>query len=264
MTEESTDAPRGEMRLISRAAAILRAIANHPAGLSLGQIAKETGLARATVQRLVDALEVEGLLAKSQFAPGVRLGVEIARIAASVHRDIAFLCRPVLEKLSSEIGETVDLTLLQGDAALVVDQVQPTRALRVISHVGTPLPLHCTASGKAHLAQMSEHEAAGVTSQPLPRYTDRTITDRLKLMRAVREAGDDYFVDEEEFASGVCALALPIRGVVSGNYAVSISLPKQRFATTRATAAEALLRCRDALEQLVGTSSSIHSPDRGQ
>ena len=46
---------RNEIRLIARAASILRALAEEPSGLSLGQIAKQTGLARATVQRLVGA-----------------------------------------------------------------------------------------------------------------------------------------------------------------------------------------------------------------
>ena len=50
------------MRMISRAALILRALGEHPSGLSLGRIAKETGLARATVQRLVGALAAERLV----------------------------------------------------------------------------------------------------------------------------------------------------------------------------------------------------------
>lgn len=251
---------RGEMRLISRAAAILRAIADHPTGLSLGQIAKETGLSRATVQRLVDALEVEGLLAKSDLVPGVRLGVEIARIAASVHRDVALLVRPILERLNAEVGETVDLTMLQGGSALVVDQVQPARALRVVSHIGTPLPLHCTASGKAHLSQMSGQEASSHLVHPLTRYTDKTITSHQELLAAVANPADDCFVDDEEFASGVCALALPVRGLVSGNYVLSVSLPKQRFDDSCGTVADALRRCRDAVERMAGTGPAGHRP----
>lgn len=256
--EASADRRRqGEMRLLSRAAAILRAIADHPSGLSLGQIAKETGLARATVQRLVDALEVEGLLATHELVPGVRLGVEIARMAASVHSDVVGLCRPIIERLNATVEDTVDLTMFQGGAALVIDQVLPKRTLRVVSHVGTPLPLHCTASGKAHLVQMTVKQAASHLATPLTRYTDNTTTEVEAVLREVTMNAENILIDDEEFAEGVCALALPIRGLVSGNYAVAVSLPKQRFDERRSFIADPLRRCREAIEEAAGTRTAL-------
>ena len=70
---------RAEMRLIGRAAAILRALADQPRGSSLGEIAKATGLARATVQRIVGALEAERLVSSNTRAGSVRLGRSRAR-----------------------------------------------------------------------------------------------------------------------------------------------------------------------------------------
>ncbi|KHN91196.1 hypothetical protein BSK71_04695 [Pectobacterium actinidiae] len=56
------DKSGGGIQVISRAAAILREVCESPDGLSLGQLAALTGLARSTVQRIVDALESEHLV----------------------------------------------------------------------------------------------------------------------------------------------------------------------------------------------------------
>ncbi|WP_113772160.1 helix-turn-helix domain-containing protein, partial [Escherichia coli] len=50
------------IQVISRAASILREVVANPDGMSLGQLATATGLARSTVQRIVDALEMEFLV----------------------------------------------------------------------------------------------------------------------------------------------------------------------------------------------------------
>ena len=53
---------KSQVQVIARAAAILRALEEQPAGLSLGQIAQRVDLARSTVQRIVAALAAEKLL----------------------------------------------------------------------------------------------------------------------------------------------------------------------------------------------------------
>jgi DNA-binding transcriptional ArsR family regulator len=66
------------IQVISRAAAILRAVGAQPDGLSLGKLANATGLARSTVQRIVDALEMEHLVQAG--AGGVRPGWGLRRL----------------------------------------------------------------------------------------------------------------------------------------------------------------------------------------
>lgn len=248
---------RNDGRLISRAAAIMRVLATRPSGLSLGQIAKETGLPRATVQRIVNALAAERLVVSGGLASGVRLGAELARIAGAVHSDVVALCRPALERLSVEVGDTIDLTMLQSGAAVVIDQVPTARPLRVVSRTGTPLPLHCTASGKAHLSQLTKKQAQEVIELPLRRYTDNTITDIKRILRFAETAKDErLFFDNEEFATGVSAVAVPVKGLANGNYAVAVSLPKQYFKERRDLICEALIRCRDAIGWAAGITKA--------
>lgn len=239
------------MRTVARAAAILRALADSPSGASLGQIAKYTGLARSTVQRIVGGLAAERLVASDGRASSLRLGPEVARLAAAVHRDLIQVFKPILQRLHAEVEDTVDLTMLQGGAAVVVDQVASARALRVVSHIGTPLPLHCTASGKAHLQLLCPIAAREHLVTPLKAHTPNsmTVVDTVLTTLAMPSG---LSVDEEEFAIGVCALALPIRAPHLGNIAVAVSMPKLQFEAHADRVSAALERCRAALERASG------------
>ena len=97
----------GEIKLISRAASILRVLGGHPHGLSLGQISNRTKLARATVQRLVAALETEAFVVADERFAGVRLAAELARLGAAVHDDMAASCRPFMQELCELVGESI-------------------------------------------------------------------------------------------------------------------------------------------------------------
>ena len=72
---------KNQIQVISRAAAILRVVEQEGTGLSLGQIAGRVGLARSTVQRIVNALEGEGLLFVAGAAGKVVLGPALLRLA---------------------------------------------------------------------------------------------------------------------------------------------------------------------------------------
>ena len=147
---------KSQVQVIARAATILRALEDENAGLSLGQIAQRVNLARSTVQRIVAALECEKLVIAATPNGRVRLGPAILRLAASVRSDFIALARPFLERLSQELHETVDLSTVKKDHLIFIDQVIGSQRLRTVSAVGETFPLHCTANGKAYLAQLSD------------------------------------------------------------------------------------------------------------
>ncbi|MDX5494183.1 MAG: helix-turn-helix domain-containing protein, partial [Alphaproteobacteria bacterium] len=80
---------QGGIQVIARAAAILRALARRPGGMSLGDIAAAVSLPRSTVQRIADALAAEGLVLTASSARGVRLGPALLSLAAAARFEIA-------------------------------------------------------------------------------------------------------------------------------------------------------------------------------
>src|SRR4051794_10973268 len=112
LSNDKQDQPNGSsIQVISRAAKILRTLKEHPKGLSLAQISKEVGLARSTVQRIVNSLELEGFVVAASANGGFRLGPELGILAAAVHNDFREEIRPFLIQLSHEVNETVDLSV---------------------------------------------------------------------------------------------------------------------------------------------------------
>jgi len=147
---------QSQVQVIARAAAILRALEQQATGLSLGQIAQRVGLARSTVQRIVAALEAEKFLIAASPNGRVRLGPTILRLATSARTDFVAVARPFLVELSHELRETVDLAAIKKDHLVFIDQVPGSQRLRAVSAVGESFPLHCTANGKAYLAELDD------------------------------------------------------------------------------------------------------------
>ena len=78
----------GAIQVVSRAAALLRALDGRPRGLSLSQLSDRISLPRSTVHRLVVALEGEGFVAAATPNGRVRLGTELLRLAEGGRRDV--------------------------------------------------------------------------------------------------------------------------------------------------------------------------------
>ena len=231
----ATNAAKSGVQVIARAAAVLRALKDNPAGLSLGELAKVLGLARSTVQRIVDALDAENLVIAASPTRGVRLGPALLALAAATRFEIAEIARPTMIEISRECGETVDLSLLDGDKLVFIDQVAGVHRLRAESAIGVSFPLHSTAPGKAMLAAMSE--AAMHNLRPrlrLTRHTLHTITSwsvlekALAVVRATRIG-----TDEEENSLGICALSVALVLPHGELAAVSVPVPTQRYAASR-------------------------------
>lgn len=218
-----------QVQVINRAAAILRAV-RASGGLTLSQLAREVGLARTTVYRIVSTLESEGLLSTSDPSGKIQLGIELVSLGAAVRTDVRRELRPYLEELSLRVDETVDLAILDKDHVLFLDQIIRLRRLHAVSGVGIEFPLHCTANGKALLSTLSFEEVMRLLPENLKVFTPNTIRTRTQLfneLAAVRLDGVAY--DREEHTLGICAVGAAVRTPIESMAAISIPVPSVRF-----------------------------------
>jgi DNA-binding IclR family transcriptional regulator len=241
-----------QIQVIARAAAILRALEHEADGLSLGQIAQRVELARSTVQRIVAALAAEKLLIAASPTGRVRLGPTILRLAAAARLDFVATARPFLVQLSADLKETVDLAVVRGDHMEFVDQVIGSHRLRAVSAVGETFPLHCTANGKAYLAQLDDETIAGLIGSSYERRTPRTITELGNLLRdlkAARKTG--VAIDREEHTRGICAAGIVTRDPLGNALAISVPVPAHRFYDHQRAIVAGLLATKEALERQI-------------
>jgi DNA-binding IclR family transcriptional regulator len=260
--ERSTEDTGGAgIQVIARAADILRALRSAPEGLSQAEVADRVGLARSTIHRLLNALENEGLVESGGPRGRYGLGPEIGRMADTARRGLLSSIHPLLEELSQEVNETVDLSVLERNQATFVDQVVAPHRLRAVSSVGESFLLHCTANGKAFLASMSPQDLARATSGNLARLTEHTITEPAALhqeLQRVRAEGIAY--DRQEHTEGICAVGTTIRGLAGVGVAVSIPLPAQRFYGREALLRDALLAWAERVERELDSAGEQRVP----
>jgi DNA-binding IclR family transcriptional regulator len=231
--------------VIARAARVLRALEGEQQGLSLGQIALRVGLARSTVQRIVESLAAEQFVIAAAPGARVRLGPALIRLASSASMEITQLARPILAELSQALGETVDLSVLQGGSAVFIDQIPGSHRLRAVSAVGEVFPLHCTANGKALLGLLPSEKVDRLLEGPLARHTPNTLTkvsEVLTEVAACRRGG--FALDQEEYTEGICAVGTAFLDPLARPHAISIPVPTPRFKRRKRELTEHLLAAR--------------------
>jgi DNA-binding IclR family transcriptional regulator len=252
----SSGASNGGVQVIARAAQILRALDGEPNGLSLSQLSERLALPRSTVHRVVSALAAEGLLAAASPNGRVRLGPEIARLALASRRELRLELRPYLQRLFDTLNETVDCAVLDGDHVRFIDQIAAPHRLRAVSSVGATFPLHCTANGKALLAELTPEEVARVLPTRLRRCTDATITVRADLMTELDKIRETKVAfDREEHTTGISAAGIAIRDPFGALAAISVPMPTQRFGGREAEIAEALTSVRSDILRGLGVAA---------
>jgi DNA-binding IclR family transcriptional regulator len=246
---------KNQIQVIARAASIMRALEDEEAGLSLGQIALRVKLARSTVQRIVASLEAEKLLIAASPQGRVRLGPTILRLAASVRTDFVAMARPFITRLSADLCETVDLSMLRNDHLVFIDQVIGSHRLRTVSAVGEIFPLACTANGKAYLSLLTDAQIEaliGAVYEARTPFSHTSLDALLKDVRRVRETGVAY--DREEHTIGICAAGVALHDPLGNPVAISVPVPSQRFNDQCETIAERLLATKRAM--LAGLSAA--------
>jgi DNA-binding IclR family transcriptional regulator len=253
MTDEDEKGVGLGVQVIARAASVLRALEGKPDGLSLGEIAREIGLARSTVQRIVAALVTEDFVTEAQPGRGVRIGPGLARIAASLNSNFTDILHPHLVALRDEVGETVDLSILSGGSAVFIDQIPGKQRLVALSGIGERFPLHCTANGKAILSCFAKDDAASLTEKSIAEHPEHPIKDRAKLLRELDATRRKHLAfDLAEHGIGISAVGVAVRDPFGRPVAVSIPAPNHRFNEQREALAQALLAFREKLQTLVG------------
>lgn len=249
---EAAENRQGGIQVIARAAAIMRALSGQPQGLSLGAIAQQVKLPRSTVQRIVCALEAEGLVESAGPGGGFRLGPELNRLIYQTQIDIISAIRPLLEELSAGLQESIVLCAAERDQVVIIDRIVAERELRVVFPVGVlRAPIHQTAPGKALLAAMPDGQLHPLLDEILPADTAQA-DDRAALLaelEEIRKSG--VATDYESYREGVAAFAVAVH-TVFGDFAIAIVLPASRAQKPLAVFAKPLLACKQEVERKIG------------
>jgi DNA-binding IclR family transcriptional regulator len=200
------------IQAVDRAIELLKAVAASTTPPTAFELAQRCGINRSTAWRLLRTLEYHGMVDRDPITQRYTVGYGTVSVTAAMTDDaLVRRVRPVLAKLAVRTGESVLLAVAKRFNLVYVDQVDPPDVM-MPSWLDRPLPLHATSGGKAFLAWLRPDERDAILPGELPRYTERTITDRAALDREldeVRRTGYALCTREyEEFSSGASAAVL--------------------------------------------------------
>lgn len=214
----------------NRTVDVLEAMAAGPC--TLAELARLLDIPKSSLHGLLRTLVDRGWVQSVDGGNRFRLGLRAVQVGATVLDGDPMLARaaPVLDRLAEATGETVQHGRLDGDTVLYLAKRDSPHPVRLISTVGSRLPVHATALGKALLATRDDEAVRDLLRFPLAALTPHTRTCWEALaadLAAVRERG--YAVDDGEAAEDLCCFAVAVPGDSPATDAISVSVPAYRL-----------------------------------
>ncbi|MEU6253224.1 IclR family transcriptional regulator C-terminal domain-containing protein [Streptomyces sp. NPDC047043] len=195
---------------LARGLTVLTAFGEGRAELTLTEVAKATGLARATARRALITYEHLGLVRARdrvfELTPRV-LALGFPPLSRTTLPEIA---APHMAELARAVHESTSLAVLSGDDIQYTARVATSRVMSVNVAVGTRLPAYATSMGRVLLADLPESDRR--LPLPLRALTPHTLTDPETLARVlddVRTQG--HALVDEELEEGLRSIAVPVR-----------------------------------------------------
>lgn len=245
-------APQYPIESVDNALKLLLLLGEQPE-IRLTEATRYLGVASSTAHRLLAMLAYRGFVRQDSATKAYRPGPALTGVAFAIfgRLDIPRVAAPLLREVSERLGETTHLGLLDGAMVRFVAAVEGPAAVRVASRLGRAMPAHCTSTGKALLAQLSEPELDQLLpGERLDGITAKSIVTRIALrqqLSRIRTRG--YATNREESEEGVASVAVPIPTRAPGlRLALNAAAPIHRLPKTRYAAVAAILRA--AAEQI--------------
>ena len=253
------------MRSLQRAVAVLKTFSLDEPEMSTIEITRRLGIPKTTAYRIVTYLSNVGLLDRNPATGKYMIGGELFSIASLYLNTTDFVkaAEPIVSVLNELSQEAVTVgTFDKGSVVYVIFRESP-HVLNTNMRVGSVIPAHCSAIGRAFLAELSDEEIDDIyPEEELEMLTDKTVSTKTELKRIlcrVKEAGVSF--DSEGTYQGSGGFASVIRegnGVVAA--ALAIALPTVRMNTRKCEALSGLVqRGADLINYRLGyQESDVH------
>lgn len=221
------------VQALERAFMLLDVLGQREAGVS--ELARATGLHKATVHRLLQTLLHVGAVEVGAEKGRYRLGLRLLELGGRVlaRFDLREVAGPHLARFRDESRLTVHMAVLDGPDVVYIEKLDSPTSIHMASTVGTRFPAYCTALGKAILAFLPGQELEAVLARTrFAARTPRTITSAEVLrqhLATVRSRG--YAVDDSENEEGIRCVGAPVFAY-TGKVVAAISASGPIFSVT--------------------------------
>lgn len=240
---------------------ILNVFLNHEEDLGITDLAKLSGVGISTTHRITAMLVSMGFVKQVRSRGKYSLGIKFIAFgdAAKSRNSIREIALPIMEEIKNETGESVNLAILEGNTAFLLEKVHALHGLIVTAPPGNYLPLYCSGVGKILLAFMKDEEIDDYFNNiDLKSLTHNTITDRIVLKKqllTIRKEG--IGLDDKEYIMGTRNIAAPVKNLY-GEVVASVGIigPSARLTRERINLLIPIIKaCADNISRALGNQN---------
>jgi IclR family pca regulon transcriptional regulator len=247
---------RDYVNALARGLEVIRAFTRSTPSMTLADVARATGMNRATVRRFLLTLVAEGYANTDgkQFA----LKPKVLELGYAALSSMKFLdvVQPAVERLAEQIGESCFAAILDGEDVVYVATATPSgRLINIGLSVGSRSPAHCVSTGRILLAALPERARLKyLDTATLRKMTVNTVTSKVKLRALIEEtSAKGWSVCDQELEIGLRSLSVPIRDH-SGEVlaALNVACPSSRI-TPEDMHTRVLLKLQEASQEITAS-----------
>lgn len=221
-------------RSVRRALDIFELMLRRGEPITVAQIVLELSIPKSTAYELVRTLSEGDYLAPSGKGTGLFLGRKLFELGMAYrnHVDLLKDGSQIAEELRNETGETVQLSVLENDLMMVLLKEEGVHPLRIISNVGSRVPVNWAAAGRLLVSDMDDKALTALLTNTIRQSpTGRAITDIKKLIAQIRRFRRQGYATElnetNEHAGCIAAPVIDASGRCIA--ALSVVAPEQRL-----------------------------------
>lgn len=212
-TVDDSREPSGQyVQSLARGLSVIRAFDGDHPELTLSDVARHTGLTRATSRRFLLTLVELGYVRTDgrMFSLTARvLELGFSYLSALSLPEIA---QPHLEQLAASIHESTSASVFDGTDIVYVARVPTRRIMSVRINIGTRFPAYATSMGRVLLASFTPEELEahldGIDFERLTSHTIKTRDALVAELERVRQQG--WALVDQELENGLRSIAVPI------------------------------------------------------
>lgn len=254
-TPAAAEEEQGGSRSVRRALEILEFLLQQGEPATVGAIVSALQIPKSTAYELVRTLSEAGYLEPAGRGAGLFLGRKLFELGMAYRSQVDLLRdgSQIVEELRDATGETVQLSVLENDMMLVLLKEEGSRSIRIISRVGSRVPINWAAAGRLLVSDLDDATLAALLKRTVRQSpTGRSLTDVPKLIQQIRKFRKQGYATElnETNEHAGCVAAPVIDGSGRCVAAISIVAPEHRLGKQNRD--ELIARVREAAAKLSG------------
>ncbi len=146
---------------VDNALDVLEALCDERNDVRISQLTEKLGMNKTSIFRLLATFESRGYVEKEQKSGKYRLGLTAYEMGQKIlsKMDLLQKAKPVIEKLARECNEALYLIVPHGNEVLLLDMVDTTQQVKIISLLGNRYPITGPSAGRVILANSAQHRS---------------------------------------------------------------------------------------------------------